>query len=219
MAVSCHGQCLQRLLPATEADDRLSRNQTDASPDPECMLRIRQTQNLMRQALGILTRREREAVVLRHIEGFSAAETAAILNLEAATVRSRTHSARTKLANHLRDRYPTRMPISGVHGGWPSHGFRNPGMDRQRFTPGSPPIPPVPGVIRWAGECLRPELARRWETQQYFPGGLFLRADQPEFDPCNTAMSETSWRSGRPAADTCGRESRESSSRVRFQRK
>jgi RNA polymerase sigma-70 factor (ECF subfamily) len=80
----------------------LSPNRRDAAPDPECLLRIRQTQNLMREALGVLTRRERDAVVLRHIEGFSTAETAVILNLEAATVRSRTHSARTRLANYLR---------------------------------------------------------------------------------------------------------------------
>ena len=65
-------------------------------------MRACQTQQILAAALGQLTRREREAVVLRHIEGFSAAETAVILNLEAATVRSRTHAARIRLANYLR---------------------------------------------------------------------------------------------------------------------
>ena len=82
----------------------LSTDWADTSPGPEAIMRTWQTQHILAAALGRLTRREREAVVLRHIEGFSAAETAVILNLEAATVRSRTHTARTKLANHLRGR-------------------------------------------------------------------------------------------------------------------
>jgi RNA polymerase sigma factor (sigma-70 family) len=82
----------------------LSKDWADAAPDPEGIMRTWQTQHILAAALGRLTRREREAVVLRHIEGFSAVETAVILNLEVATVRSRTHTARTKPANYLRRR-------------------------------------------------------------------------------------------------------------------
>jgi RNA polymerase sigma factor (sigma-70 family) len=82
----------------------LSTDWADSAPGPEGIMRTGQTQHILAAALGRLTRREREAIVLRHIEGFSAAETAVILNLEVATVRSRTHSARTKLANYLRRR-------------------------------------------------------------------------------------------------------------------
>jgi RNA polymerase sigma-70 factor (ECF subfamily) len=84
----------------------LSPHKADTAPDPESTLRVRQTQYMVRRALGLLTRREQEAVVLRHIKEFSAAETALILNLNAATVRSRTHAARAKLAHHLRDLPP-----------------------------------------------------------------------------------------------------------------
>jgi RNA polymerase sigma-70 factor (ECF subfamily) len=82
----------------------VSTDWADPAPGPESIMRTRQTQHMLAAALGRLTRREREAVVLRHIEGFSAVETAGILNLEAATVRSRTRAARTKLANYLRHR-------------------------------------------------------------------------------------------------------------------
>jgi RNA polymerase sigma-70 factor (ECF subfamily) len=88
----------------------LSPNRADTAPDPESALRIRQTQHMVRGALGLLTRREQEAVVLRHIKEFFAAETAQILNLNAATVRSRTHLARAKLAHHLRDLQPRGFP-------------------------------------------------------------------------------------------------------------
>lgn len=83
----------------------LSADWADSAPSPEAMMRTWQTQRAVAAALGRLTRREREAVILRHIEGFSVAETAVLLNLEAGAVRSRTHTARAKLANYLRRRH------------------------------------------------------------------------------------------------------------------
>lgn len=89
----------------------ISPNRADAAPDPESIMRIRQTQHMLAAALSLLTKREREAVVLRHIQGFSAVETAVMLKLEAATVRSRTHAARAKLAKYLRGRCLSATPI------------------------------------------------------------------------------------------------------------
>jgi RNA polymerase sigma factor (sigma-70 family) len=54
----------------------LSTDWADTAPGPEGIMRTWQTQHILAAALGRLTTREREAVVLRHIEGFSAAETA-----------------------------------------------------------------------------------------------------------------------------------------------
>src|SRR5579863_10220365 len=47
----------------------LSTDWADTAPGPEGIMRTRQTHHILAGALARLTRREREAVVLRHIEG------------------------------------------------------------------------------------------------------------------------------------------------------
>jgi RNA polymerase sigma-70 factor (ECF subfamily) len=76
----------------------------DPAPGPECLLRFRERTRLLREGLNVLTKRERAAVVLRDIKGFSAAEVGAMLEIREVTVRRHIHSARTKLAGYVRIR-------------------------------------------------------------------------------------------------------------------
>ena len=67
-------------------------------------MRIKQREQLLRQGLEILTKRERAALVLREIQGFSAAEIGAMLDIKEATVRGHIHRGRTKLARFIKAR-------------------------------------------------------------------------------------------------------------------
>jgi RNA polymerase sigma-70 factor (ECF subfamily) len=76
----------------------------DPAPGPEYLMRIKQREQLLRQGLEVLTKRERAALVLREIQGFSAAEIGAMLEIKEATVRGHIHRARTKLAGFIKAR-------------------------------------------------------------------------------------------------------------------
>jgi RNA polymerase sigma-70 factor (ECF subfamily) len=68
---------------------------------PEEALNQRERRELLYEALGSLTEREREAVVLRHLEEFSTAEVAEILGSTEGTIRSQISTGRAKLRNCL----------------------------------------------------------------------------------------------------------------------
>ena len=55
------------------------------------------------EALGQLTRRQREAFVLVHLEGFTVSECAAVLGKPSGTVKSHLHRARKALRGELND--------------------------------------------------------------------------------------------------------------------
>jgi RNA polymerase sigma factor (sigma-70 family) len=82
----------------------------DPAADPECLLRFRERERLFREGLGVLTKRERDAVVLREIKELSAAEVGAILDIKEVTVRRHIQTARRKLADYVR----TRMHAKGT---------------------------------------------------------------------------------------------------------
>jgi RNA polymerase sigma-70 factor (ECF subfamily) len=88
----------RRRRPTTE----LWVNHPDPAPTPECLMKLKEQRRTLAEALVQLSRKERISVVLRHVEGRSSIETAAMLNVSAATIRSRTHSARRKLAARLK---------------------------------------------------------------------------------------------------------------------
>jgi RNA polymerase sigma-70 factor (ECF subfamily) len=75
----------------------------DPAPSPECLLRFRERKRLLGEGLNVLTKRERAALVLRDIRGFSAAEVGAMLEIKEVTVRGHIHTARTKLADYVRN--------------------------------------------------------------------------------------------------------------------
>ncbi len=69
----------------------------------ETFVQLSQQQALVMRALATLSRKERAAIVLRDIEGFSTEEVARVLGSSATTVRSQICSARVKL-KAFRDR-------------------------------------------------------------------------------------------------------------------
>ena len=76
----------------------------DPAPDALRVLTLEERKRLVMEGLATLAAREREAVVLRDIEGLSTAEVAGILGVEEVTVRSQIFSARVKLAKYVRSR-------------------------------------------------------------------------------------------------------------------
>ena len=75
-----------------------------ATPNPEQSAVAAQEYQMVLQALSGLTNREREAVVLRDLEGRSTREVAAILGSSEATVRSQLSTGRIKLKNYVTKR-------------------------------------------------------------------------------------------------------------------
>jgi RNA polymerase sigma-70 factor (ECF subfamily) len=92
----CNDQFRRRIFVA-EGPER-------ADPDPGAQreLEMDERKRLLAEGLKTLAPREREAVVLRDIEGLSTREVAAILGVEEVTVRSQTAQARMKLAKFVR---------------------------------------------------------------------------------------------------------------------
>ncbi len=86
----------------------------DPAPGPECLLQTRERDRLFREGLDVLTKRERDAVVLRDIQGYSAAEVGAMMEIKEVTVRRHIHSARTKLASYIRGRTYTGRTVAPV---------------------------------------------------------------------------------------------------------
>lgn len=69
----------------------------DQAPDPEQSMLFAQQRDLIAAALEGLTPRERDAIVLRDLEGLSTAEVARILGSTEATVRSQISTGRVKI--------------------------------------------------------------------------------------------------------------------------
>ena len=76
----------------------------DPTPGADRAIDIDQRKQLLMEGLQTLGQREREAVVLRDIEGLSTREVAGILGIEEVTVRSQISVARVKLAKFVRGR-------------------------------------------------------------------------------------------------------------------
>jgi RNA polymerase sigma-70 factor, ECF subfamily len=73
----------------------------DSAPDPEEALSAAQDRTLVNAALRRLPERERAAIVLRDLEGWSTAETADILGSSEGTIRSQISTARTKIKRFI----------------------------------------------------------------------------------------------------------------------
>jgi RNA polymerase sigma-70 factor (ECF subfamily) len=86
--------------PTESVDD--APEQRDAAPTPEAQAADRELLNALLRALDALPVAAREVLVLRDIEGLSAAETAAALGLSLDTMKSRLHRARAALREGLR---------------------------------------------------------------------------------------------------------------------
>lgn len=73
-----------------------------ASGDPHSELNSEEQRQMVRRALGELPEKERAAVVLRDLEGFSTAEVAGILGSSETTVRSQISIARLKIKKAIK---------------------------------------------------------------------------------------------------------------------
>ena len=90
--------------PSAESEllDRATRERTgEPSATPEQMLLDRETRENVAAALDQLEPAAREIVVLRDLEGLTAAEVAAVTGLSVAAVKSRLHRARAVLRERL----------------------------------------------------------------------------------------------------------------------
>ena len=81
------------LEDGAEAASMVSDDQADAE---ETLIRVQERELIMR-AIATLPEREREAILLRDLEGFSTGEVAHIMRSTATTVRSQISSARQKI--------------------------------------------------------------------------------------------------------------------------
>jgi RNA polymerase sigma-70 factor (ECF subfamily) len=82
----------------------LDADAVQARSDPHMELSSEEQKALLQKALQELPEKERAAVVLRDIEGFSTAEVAQILGSSEATVRSQISTARLKIRKALKRR-------------------------------------------------------------------------------------------------------------------
>ena len=82
-------------------DHATQERHAEPAPTPEQMLLGREARETVAAALDALEPEAREVVVLRDIEGLSAAEVAAVTGLSVAAVKSRLHRGRAALREHL----------------------------------------------------------------------------------------------------------------------
>jgi RNA polymerase sigma-70 factor (ECF subfamily) len=84
-------------VPGSGAAQRL----TDPAPDPERAAASREVEAALASAISALDEGQREVLVLRDVEGLSAAEVAGILGISVDAVKSRLHRARVAVRNQL----------------------------------------------------------------------------------------------------------------------
>ncbi len=89
----------KRIVPLEAEHDAM-----DTSSNPETLASASQQYRMVLAALGQLTPREREAIVLRDLEGRSTGEVAGILGSSEATVRSQLSTGRVKIRNYVEAR-------------------------------------------------------------------------------------------------------------------
>ena len=75
-------------------------------PPPACNPDRQEQLDRVEEALEILTPKEREAVILLDVEGYSSREAASVVGTLAITIRTRATHARKKLRRHLSRYYP-----------------------------------------------------------------------------------------------------------------
>lgn len=104
----------------------------DGAAEPESTLAGREVQAAIGEAIQALSEDNREIVLLRDVEGLSAAEVADVLGMGVGQVKSRLHRARVAVRRHISDRM-SREDLG-----------LSPGT-RDRSTPPMAPAPPIAG--------------------------------------------------------------------------
>ncbi|MBK7861282.1 MAG: sigma-70 family RNA polymerase sigma factor [Archangiaceae bacterium] len=88
-----------------------------SAPDPEHQLQRAEGTEQLARAIVSLSPTDREVLVLRDVEGLSGEETAEVLGVELASMKSRLHRARLKLMAKLRERGHTVLEKEREAGG------------------------------------------------------------------------------------------------------
>jgi RNA polymerase sigma-70 factor (ECF subfamily) len=103
-----------RRLEARRSAERsaLAEREERVHPHPQASLESREVEELLRQGLGVLPPREREAFVLRDLEGLETAEVARVLEITESSVRSLLALARRR----LREALGPILDAGGAHG-------------------------------------------------------------------------------------------------------
>jgi RNA polymerase sigma-70 factor, ECF subfamily len=91
-------------------DDSVLSSQPSSLPNPELAAEQQQFVNLIHRALLSLSDEQREAVLLRDVEGFSARETADVLGISLEALKSRLHRGRGALRSQLQSESSPRNP-------------------------------------------------------------------------------------------------------------
>ncbi len=89
------------LQPLDEAAERSREPTKSAAGEPEAALEAKQLEHELERAIRGLDPEQREVLILRDIEGLSAAEVAQVLDLSVSAVKSRLHRARLKVREHM----------------------------------------------------------------------------------------------------------------------
>lgn len=90
----------QRRRPQAPVAD-LAAGQPDAAPLPDAQLHAQRIGRALAEAITALPDDQREVIVLRDVEGLSAAEAAAVIGIEVGALKSRLHRARLALRERL----------------------------------------------------------------------------------------------------------------------
>lgn len=105
---------LRRLATRRAAEQEAARRDEPATwPHPEDEAHRAEVRDLLAAALGALSEREREAFVLRDLQGSPTADVAVALGVTESTVRSLLTLARRRLRQRLGDRVPSLLPAAG----------------------------------------------------------------------------------------------------------
>ena len=95
--------CIKRRRggPAPHSLDASAETLADPGRGPEEWVASRQIETALADAIAALNPQQRDVLVLRDVEGLSAAETASVLGIRVAAVKSRLHRARVALRDRL----------------------------------------------------------------------------------------------------------------------
>ncbi|CAN5893524.1 hypothetical protein BH11MYX3_BH11MYX3_11970 [soil metagenome] len=92
------GQHVTRSLDEVGAEELV-----DPSPQPDARAHAREIGEALSRAIAVLPLEQREVLVLRDVEGFSAEEAAEVVGIEVGALKSRLHRARMALRAELAD--------------------------------------------------------------------------------------------------------------------
>ncbi len=85
----------------------------DEAPRAPELLQEKEVERIFRQLAELLPPAQRQAFVLREVEGLSTAEVAAIMGCTETTVRNHVFAARATLRRELAARFPEYLPRGG----------------------------------------------------------------------------------------------------------